>query len=221
MVEKRGGDLKRETSGPLAAPILAAKGSAGFVTADMAGGVQKIKHARDNCGGSDTKQSAGSAGREEIVMRFFLAIIITTFFIGRAEAAYIPDVPACRALLTYQAVEQCFSALNKGITPDTTSCGVIDINSIMASTNGLRSEIIGDTWRNIGSLILHHCSYTQGTKAIFLSMEKDIFGGPTQRENAERAWKRCIAYRLSNQCQIRLVSSILSVLRERKISVEA
>lgn len=128
-------------------------------------------------------------------MRFFLAIIITTFFIGRAEAAYIPDVPACRALLTYQAVEQCFSALNKGITPDTTSCGVIDINSIMASTNGLRSEIIGDTWRNIGSLILHHCSYTQGTKAIFLSMEKDIFGGPTQRENAERAWKKmhCIS----------------------------
>ena len=45
MVEKRGGDLKRETSGPLAAPILAAKGSAGFVTADMAGGGQKIKHA--------------------------------------------------------------------------------------------------------------------------------------------------------------------------------
>lgn len=125
-------------------------------------------------------------------MKRFILVVFVLFigFKAKAEAAYIQNVPQCQILATHVDVADCFNALNVTHKPDTTTCGPLDLTSIMRSVDVNNSALVGGTWRRLGSLVLSQCGYSSEAKNVFLALEKTLFGGPESRERASLAWRR-------------------------------
>lgn len=119
-------------------------------------------------------------------MRCFVAVLVLLVVGIRAEAAYIPAVPQCQVLATHVDVAECFGVLNMTHKPDTTTCGPLDLLSIMRSVDVNNSSLVGSTWQRLGALVLDQCGYSAEAKDAFLGLETTLFGGlnPVKRQLA-------------------------------------